>query len=171
MLCSYFYTITCLFKLDHNRLNPCVWVASSKSHNALTTTLLVLLSQQSSLYFSTRNHSYNFDYFTAINVLCIICVSVLLAISLSLIERWGVGANPLVEHPTETPGAILTQVRVPSAASDSPLPPVNFLCRLSYGIRVQLHASTSVHTLKIPNTASHTIVWTHKNTAHTDRNG
>ena len=49
-------------------------------------------------------------------------------------------------------------------------PRVNFLCRLSYGIRVQAHASTSVCTLKIPNTVSHTIVWTHKNTAHADWN-
>ena len=45
-----------------------------------------------------------------------------------------------------------------------------------YCPRVQSHASTSVRTLKIPNTGSHTIVWTYKNTAltdtaHTDGNG
>ena len=33
---------------------------------------------------------------------------------------------------------------------------------------VQSHASTSVHKLKITNTGSHTIVWMHENTAHTD---
>ena len=32
-------------------------------------------------------------------------------------------------------------------------------------------ASTSVRTLKIASTGSHTIVWPHKNTAHTDRIG
>ena len=32
-------------------------------------------------------------------------------------------------------------------------------------------ASTSVRWLKIPSTGSHTIVWTHGKTAHTDRNG
>ena len=35
----------------------------------------------------------------------------------------------------------------------------------------QSYASTSVWTLKIPKTGSHTIVWTHENMAHTDRNG
>ena len=35
--------------------------------------------------------------------------------------------------------------------------PINFQCRLSYHVRTA-HASTSVHTLKIPNAGSHTIV-------------
>ena len=35
--------------------------------------------------------------------------------------------------------------------------------------RVQSHAATSVSTLQIPNIGSHTIVWTHGNTAHTDK--
>ena len=35
-----------------------------------------------------------------------------------------------------------------------------------YSPSVQSHASTSVRTLKIPNTGSHTIVWTQENTAH-----
>ena len=56
--------------------------------------------------------------------------------------------------------------------SESQLP-VNFQRRLSrlYSPRVQSHAATSACALKIPNTGSHTIVWTHENTAHTDRNG
>ena len=33
---------------------------------------------------------------------------------------------------------------------------------------MQSHASTAVHMLKITNTGSHTIVWMHENTAHTD---
>ena len=41
----------------------------------------------------------------------------------------------------------------------------------SYTVRVQSHAPASLRSLKIPNTGGHTIVWTHKNTAHTDRNG
>ena len=69
----------------------------------------------------------------------------------------------------------------------------SFQCRLSYRVRigsvcsqlsvqtllpcprrlcVQLHASTFVHTLKIPNTCRHyTIVWTHLPYTHTDSNG
>ena len=53
-------------------------------------------------------------------------------------------------------------------------PRVNFqrrLLRCPYSTRVQSHTSMSVCTLKIPNAGSHTIVWTHKNTTHTDRNG
>ena len=53
-------------------------------------------------------------------------------------------------------------------------PGVNFHCRLlrcPYSPRVQSHTSTSVRTLKIANIGSHTIVWTHENTPHTDRNG
>ena len=40
-----------------------------------------------------------------------------------------------------------------------------------YNPCVQLHASTSVCTLIIPNTGCHTIAWTHKNTTHTNRSG
>ena len=40
-----------------------------------------------------------------------------------------------------------------------------------YSPRVQSHASTSMRTLTIPNTGSHSIVLTHENTAHTDRDG
>ena len=47
--------------------------------------------------------------------------------------------------------------------------PVIFQCTLSYS--VQSHALTSVSTLKISSTGSHTFVWTHENTAHTVRNG
>ena len=36
---------------------------------------------------------------------------------------------------------------------------------------VQSREPTSLHALKIPNTGSHTIVWTPENAAHTDRNG
>ena len=39
---------------------------------------------------------------------------------------------------------------------------VQALLRCPYSPCVQSHASTSVRTLKIPNTGSHTIVWTHK---------
>ena len=40
-----------------------------------------------------------------------------------------------------------------------------------YSPWVQSHASTSVHKLKVPNTGSHTTVWTQENAAHTGRNG
>ena len=79
----------------------------------------------------------------------------------------------LVERPTEKPGVILTRVRVLCAARDS-APRVDFQCtllRCPYSPRVQSHASASVCMLKIPNTGSYTIVWTHENTTHTDRNG
>ena len=44
---------------------------------------------------------------------------------------------------------------------------VQTLLQCPYSPGVQLHASTSVCMLKIPNTGIH-IVWTHKNTAHSD---
>ena len=68
-------------------------------------------------------------------------------------------------------GAILMWVWVFGTTGDSFSPSVNFQSRLSYGVctapRVQSHASTSVRTLKIPNTGSQTIVWTHQNTTCT----
>ena len=80
----------------------------------------------------------------------------------------------LVERPTEKPGAIPTRVRIPGAARDvyskRKLPVLTHL-RCSCSPRVQSLASTSVCTVKIPSTGSHTIVWTHKNTAHIDRHG
>ena len=51
----------------------------------------------------------------------------------SVIPTSGVGITQLVQRPTEKPGAILTQVRVPSAAGDFS-PRVSFQCRLSYGV-------------------------------------
>ena len=63
------------------------------------------------------------------------------------------------------------RVRVPGAARDfSPSQlPVLTLSRCPYSPRGQSRASPSVLTLKIPNTGSHTTVWTHGNTAHADR--
>ena len=75
------------------------------------------------------------------------------------------GIAHVVERPTEEPGAILTWVRVPGAAMDFS-PTVSFQCRLSYGVRVQSRASTSVRTLNIPNTGNHIIVWTHADSSH-----
>ena len=91
-------------------------------------------------------------------------------------ENWQkpAGITQLVERTAEKPGAIVTRVRVPGAANNF-FPRVNFQCKLSYGVhtapQVQSHTSTSVRTVKIPNTGSHTIVWTRENTAHTGRNG
>ena len=81
----------------------------------------------------------------------------------------------LVEHPTEKPGTVLMQVWVSGAARDCS-PRVSFQCRsliFQYPCSpsVQSHASTSVRTLKIPSIGSQTFVWTHENTALTDRNG
>ena len=62
----------------------------------------------------------------------------------------------------------------PNAARDFS-PRVNFQCRLCYSTHtspfVQLHASASVRVLKISDTGSHTMVWTHENIVHADRNG
>ena len=44
------------------------------------------------------------------------------------------------------------------------------LLQCSYNPSVQSHASTSAHTLKIPDTGSHTTIWTHENAAYTCRN-
>ena len=88
------------------------------------------------------------------------------------VKMSGGGIAQLVECPTEKPGALLKRVRVPAAARELS-PKINFRCRLAYGVcvSVQSHASAAVHALKIPNIGSHTIVWTHENAAHTDRNG
>ena len=79
------------------------------------------------------------------------------------------------------PDAMLTRIRIPSAARDFS-PRVNFQCRLSYGVRTtpvcnRMHQHLCA--LKIPNTGSHilqhcldtqtlaaiyySIVWTHRN--------
>ena len=83
-----------------------------------------------------------------------------------------VGIAQLAEHLTEKPGTILTQLRVSGAArnffSQHQLP-VQTLLQCPYSPHVQSHASTSVSTLKIPNTGSRTIVWTQYCT-HIDRN-
>ena len=72
----------------------------------------------------------------------------------------------LVECPNEKPGTILMQVRVLF------LPELIFSAdSFMVPLHVQSHASTFVRTLKISNTGSHKIVWTHGNTAHTIRNG
>ena len=72
------------------------------------------------------------------------------------------GIAQLEEHLTERPGTMLMHVWVPDAARDFSAG-VNFQCSPS----VQSRASTSVHALKIPNTGSHTIVWTQENIAQT----
>ena len=89
----------------------------------------------------------------------------------------------LVERPTEKPGAILTRGRVPSAAKDFS-PRVNFLCRLCY-VRCPYSPppppppppiaciNICAH-VKNPETLAAVFIyhfWTHKNTAHNDRNG
>ena len=59
----------------------------------------------------------------------------------------------------------MTRVRVPGAANRDCSPSqlsVQTLLRCPRSPRVQSHTSTSVRTLKIPNTESHTIVWTHR---------
>ena len=50
-------------------------------------------------------------------------------------------------------------------------PSVQTLLQRLHSPHAQSHASKSVHTFKIPNSGSHAYAWTHKNTAHTDRNG
>ena len=65
-------------------------------------------------------------------------------------------------------GTILMQVRVPSVArdfspssADSLVASVQSLCAIT---SINVCASRSVRVLKIPNTASYTTFWTHKNT-------
>ena len=88
----------------------------------------------------------------------------------------GAGIAQFVECPTERPGAILTRVRVPGAERDyftrsQHLRLLQTVLRCPYSTRVKSHASTAVRTFKIPNTGSHTIVWTQENNIHTDKNG
>ena len=95
----------------------------------------------------------------------------------------GAGTAELVEVRPKNQGAILTWVRVPGAAkfffsfSSFLSSRVNFLYRLShYGVRalsscaIAFINTCATCTLKVPNTCSHTLVWTQENTAHTDRN-
>ena len=46
----------------------------------------------------------------------------------------------------------------------------NFLLESVRTLTVSVRMNIRTH-VKNPNTSCHTIVWTHKNTAHTDRNG
>ena len=77
------------------------------------------------------------------------------------------GIAQLVQCPIETPGAIPTRVR------DRPR---HGICLSESSLRcpnstsVQWHTSC-VCTSQMAHTGSHTIVWTHGNTAHADRNG
>ena len=66
------------------------------------------------------------------------------------------GIAQLVECPTENPGTVLTQVRVPSVARFFSLSqfPGQTVLRCPYSLCVQSHASTSVRTLKFPNTGT-----------------
>ena len=88
-------------------------------------------------------------------------------------EDGGIGVAQLVERQTEKPGAILTRFQVPvrqiiflpesASSADSLTVSVHPPCAIA--------CITSVCTLTIPNAGSCTVVWTHKNTTHTDRNG
>ena len=96
-------------------------------------------------------------------------------ISLRLDKYKRGGDSSVNKRLTEIPDAILLWVWVSSVAivfslSQSQLSMQTLLwCWCSP--HVQLHASTAVCTSKIPNIGSCTIVWTHKNTEHTVRNG
>ena len=81
------------------------------------------------------------------------------------------GIAQLVEHHTEQPGTILLQVWLLGVARDFSPPKVNFQCRLSTVFLQPSCAVTSMRMLTVLNTDSHATVWTHKNTAHTGRNG
>ena len=59
--------------------------------------------------------------------------------------------------------------KVPDSDARRVLSVYTFL-RCSYRPRAQSHTSEYVRALKITNTGSHTIIWTHENTVHTDRN-
>ena len=97
------------------------------------------------------------------------------------------GTAQWVKRRIEKPGPVLTRVRFPHAARDFP-PESAFsadskhwfttsflqidarsvllmqtLLRWAFSPRVQTNASTSARTLKIPDTVSHSVVWTHKN--------
>ena len=71
------------------------------------------------------------------------------------------------------PGAVLTQVRFPSAARDfSPTVQESSFSADSYNVCTapvcnRIHASMYVRMLKIPNAGSHTIIWILRNTVHT----
>ena len=79
----------------------------------------------------------------------------------------GAGIAQMVEHSTEKPGADAIRTWFESPVQQTFAPSVNFHCRLSYCHTVSIHytapcvhwhASTSVHTLKVPNADSHTFV-------------
>ena len=81
----------------------------------------------------------------------------------------------LVERPTKKPGAVNTDAgssprRGKGFFSQSQLP-VQTVLRCPCSPRAQSLASTSRRTLNIPNTGSHTIVWTHKNATHFGMDG
>ena len=89
-------------------------------------------------------------------------------------EKIGGGIAQWVERPTEKSGAVLTRVRVPDVARGFLPESASSVECLTVSVqppRVHSQVSRSGLTSKISNTDSHAIVWTHENTAHTDRNG
>ncbi len=82
----------------------------------------------------------------------------------------GAGMSQVLQRRTEKPGAIVTWVRIPSAARDfSPYSQLSMqtLWRCPYSPRVRARASTSVRTLKIPNTGNHIALFGDRKTLHT----
>ena len=88
-----------------------------------------------------------------------------------VLSRRGAACGSVGKASDGRPGAILTRVRFSSVSRDCS-PRVSFQCKLSDGVRtapVKLHASTSVCTLKIPNTGRRNIVGTHEIIALIDK--
>ena len=105
-----------------------------------------------------------------------VCVCVCVYLSMSKLINPSLCAI-LIECPTgkekkNMRNLTVTQIRVPSAARFF-LPESTFSAdslTVSAQPLVSNHTHQNLRRLKIPNTGSHTTVWTHEHTAHTDRN-
>ena len=76
----------------------------------------------------------------------------------------GAGIAQLVERPTEKSSVRRGKFLPESTSSaDSDVLRTAVVCN-------RMHQHQGAHP-KIPNTSRHTVVWTHGNTAHSDRNG
>ena len=82
----------------------------------------------------------------------------------------GVGIAQLVECPDQNPSVILMWVWVPSAAKDYFQEAASNADSLMVSVQAW-YAVARINNKTVPNTGSHTTVWTHENTAHTNRNG
>ena len=178
--CSYWVSVMESFAKKSEQSNGLIASAASSSKSSASASPAKAPSTQAAAAAAVQNPvpvslvvSYYYSLWVPWGGCLRIRISVCMCISVQVsIHGQGARIAQLVEQSTKKPGVILMQIWVP--VQQGIFLPVYFQCRLSYIVHntaPMSHASTSALTLKNNNTGSHTIVWTHTNATHTDRNG